>query len=124
MATMRFLRLLLFPKYLPVALAIGIKAIALAPVPGGLESGRRDVPIRTAFPRYGTQVLPEFFERRPANEPVAVVDPEHHETRFKDDDVRDHGIVPGVRVLGNVEILLNLASRTGQKGPVGAEAGA
>ena len=87
--------------------------IALAPVPGGFESGRRDVPIRTASPQYDTEVLPELFERRLAKEPVAVVDPEHHETRFKDDDMRDHGIVLGVPVLGDVEILLNLASRIG-----------
>jgi hypothetical protein len=66
--------LLLFLKYMPICFAIVIKGIVLAPVPVGFESGRRDVPIRTAAPQYDTQVLPELFERRRAKEPVAVVD--------------------------------------------------
>jgi len=36
----------------------------------------------------------------------------------------DHRIVFGVRVLGYVEILLNVASRIGQKGPMSAGASA
>ena len=43
----------------------------------------------------------------------AVVDLEYNEARFEDDDMRDHRIVLGVRVLGDVEILLNLSSRIG-----------
>src|SRR5258708_4394485 len=71
-----------------------------------------------------TQVLPKLFDGRPAEKPVAVVDLEYHETGFEDDDMRDHRIVLGVRVLGDVEILLNLASRIGQKRPMSASAGA
>ena len=42
--------------------------------------------------------------------PIAIVDLEYNETRFENDDMRDHRIVLGVRVLGDVEILLNLVS--------------
>jgi hypothetical protein len=44
---------------------------------------------------------------------VAIVDLEYNKTRFEDDDMWDHRIVLGVRILGDVEILLNLASRIG-----------
>ena len=44
--------------------------------------------------------------------PVAVVDLEYNETRFEDDDMRDHRIVFGVRVLGDVEVWsANMKSR-------------
>src|SRR4029077_12629487 len=117
-------RLLLLPKYLTVGLAIGIKAIMFTAFPSGFQFGSGDVPVRTAFPQHNTQVLPKLFDGRPAKKPVAVVDLEYNETRFEDDDMRDHRIVLGVRVLGDVEILLNLASRIGQKGPMSADAGA
>src|SRR5439155_16523568 len=116
--------LLLLPKHLPVGLAIGIKAIMFTPFPSGFQFGPTDVPVRTAFLQHSTQVLPKLFHGRPAKKPVAVVDLEYDETRFEDDDMRDHRIVVGVRVLGDVEILLNLASRIGQKGPMSADAGA
>src|SRR5580765_4186083 len=106
-------RLLLFPKHLRVGLAVGIKAPAFAIFPSGFQFGRRDVPIRTAFPECDTQVLSKLFQRRPAKKPVAVVDLEHHETGLENDDMRNHRVVLGVRVLGDVEILLNLASRIG-----------
>jgi len=54
-----------------------------------------------------------FKQENRNKKPVAVVDLEHNETRFEDDDMRDHWIVIGVRVLGDVEILLNLASWIG-----------
>lgn len=38
--------------------------------------------------------------------------------------MRYHRIVFGVRVLGDVEILLNLSLRIGQKSPMSANAGA
>src|ERR1700730_11369615 len=116
--------LLLLPKHLPVGLAIGIKAPVFASLPLGFEFGCRDVPVRTAFFQYSAQVLPQLFDGRPAKKPVAIIDLEYHETRFEDDDMRDHGIVIGVRILGDVEILLNLSSRIGQKGPMSADAGA
>src|SRR5713226_5245564 len=65
-----------------------------------------NVPVRTAFLQHSTQVLPKLFNGRPAKKPVAIVDLEYNETRFEDDDMRDHRIVLGVRVLGDIEILL------------------
>src|ERR1700682_71600 len=103
--------LLLLSKHLPVGLAIGIKAIMFTPFPSGLQFGLSDVPVRTPFPQHSTQVLPKLCDGRSAKKPVAVVDLEYYETRFEDDDMRDHRIVLGVRVFGNVEILLNLSSR-------------
>src|ERR1700674_1491575 len=106
-------RLLLLPKHLPVGLAIGIKAIMFTPFPSGLQFGTGDVPVRTAFPQHSTQVLPKLFDGRPAKKPVTVVDLEYNQARFEHNDMRDHRIVLRVRVLGDVEILLNLSSRIG-----------
>src|ERR1700720_4410460 len=100
-------------KHLPVSLAIGIEAIMFPPFPSGLQFGPGDVPVRTAFLQHRTQVLPNFCDGRSAKKPVAVVDLEYNEARFEDDDMRDHWIVLGVRVLRDVEILLNLSSRIG-----------
>ena len=83
------------------------------PFPSGFQFGLSDVPVRTTLPLYSTQVLAKLFDGRSAKEPVAVVDLEYNETRFEDDNMRDHRIVLGVRVLGDVEILLNLAPRIG-----------
>src|SRR6266481_4445708 len=92
------------------------------PFPSGFQFGSGDVPVRTAFPQHNTQVLPKLFDGRSTKKPIAVVDLEYYEARFKDDDMRDHRIVLGVRVLGDVEILLNLASRIGYKGPMSTDA--
>src|SRR5258708_32285396 len=106
-------RLLLLPKHLPVGLAIGIKAIMFTPFPSRFQFGPTDVPVRTAFLQHSTQVLPKLFDGRSAKKPVAVVNLEYDETGFEDDDMWDHRIVLGVRVLGDVEILLNRSSRIG-----------
>src|SRR5712672_170283 len=116
------LRLLLLPKHLPIGLAIGIKTILFTPSPSSFQFGPSDVPIRTAFLQHNAQVLPKLFDGRSAKKPVAVINLEYHETRFENDDMRDHRVVLGVRVLGDVEILLNLASRIRQKGPMSADA--
>ena len=105
--------LLLLTKQLPVGLAIGIKAITFTPFPSGFQFGPSDVPIRSTFLRHVTQVLPKLFDGRPTKKPVAGVDLEYDESRLEDDDMRDHRIVLGVRVLGDVEILLNLSPRIG-----------
>src|SRR6202521_2177851 len=109
----RWFRLLLLPKHLPVGLAIGIKAIMFTPFPSSFQFGPSDVPIRTALLQHGTQVLPKLFDGRSAKKPVAVVDLEYNETGLEDNCMGDHRIVLGVRILGDVEILLNLASRIG-----------
>src|ERR1700719_2406109 len=72
-----------------------------------------DVPVRTAFLQHSTQVLPKLFDGRSAKKPVAVIDLAYNETRFEDDNMRNHRIVLGVRVFGDVEILLNLSCRIG-----------
>src|SRR5258705_11371656 len=108
-----FRHLFLLPKHLPVGLAIGIKAIMFTPFPSRFQFGPTDVPVRTAFLQHSTQVLPKLFDGRSAKKPVAVVDLEYNETRFEDDDMGNHRIVLGVGVLGDVEVLLNLASRIG-----------
>src|SRR5712664_2975461 len=105
--------LLLLPKYLPVGLAVRIKAIMFAPFPCGFQFGPGDVPVRAAFPQHSSQILPKLFDGRPAKKPVAIVDFEYNETRLEDNYMRDHRIVLGVRVLGDVQILLNLAPRIG-----------
>src|SRR5206468_4301346 len=68
-------------------------------------------------------VLPEFFQRRPAKEPVAIVNLVNNHAWLEHDRMRDHRIMPRVRVLGYVEALLNLATRIGEKRPVCADAG-
>ena len=105
--------LLLLTKQLPVGLAIGIKAITFAPFPSGFQFGPSDVPIRSTFLRHVAQVLPKLFDGRTTEKPIAAVNLEYDESRFEDDDMRDHRIVLGVRVLDDVQILLNLAPRIG-----------
>src|SRR6266403_5221 len=105
--------LLLLPIHLPVGLAIGIKAIMFTPFASGFQFGLSNIPVRTAFLQHSTQVLPKLFNGRSAKKPVAVVDFEYNEIRFEDDDMGDHRIVLGIRILGDVEILLNLSTRIG-----------
>src|SRR5437870_1495070 len=101
------------PKHLREGLVIGINAIVFTPFPSGFQFGLSNVPVRTALPQHNTQVLPKLFDGRSAKKPVAVIDLEYNQTWFEDDDMRDHRIVLGVRVLGDIEVLLNLASRIG-----------
>src|SRR5690348_9718236 len=81
--------LLLLLKHLPVSLAIGIKAITFTAFPSSFQFGRSNVPVWTAFPQHGTQVLSKLFDGRSAKKPVAIVDLEYNETRREDDDMRD-----------------------------------
>jgi hypothetical protein len=104
---------LLLLKHLPVSLAIGIKAITFTPLPRSFQFRSSDVPVRTSFLQYSTQVLPKLFDGSTAKKPIAVVDLENDETGFEDDYMRDHRIVLGVRVLGDVQILLNFSARIG-----------
>jgi hypothetical protein len=117
-------RLFLLPKHLAVGFAVRIEAITFTPFPGGFQFRHGDVPVRTAFLQDRTQVLSKLFDGRSAKKPVAVVDLVYDESGFEDDDMQDHRIMVWVRVLGDVEVLLNLASRVGQKGPTSASTGA
>ena len=105
--------LLLRTKRMPVGLAIRIKTITFTPFPSGFQFGPSDIPIRSTFLRHVAQVLPKLFDGRTTEKPIAAVNLEYDESRFEDDDMRDHRIVLGVRVLGDVEILLNLSPRIG-----------
>jgi hypothetical protein len=53
--------------------------------------------------------------------PVPVVDLDHLETGPQHQRVRDHGVVLGIRVLLDVQVLLDLAAGIRQEGPLGAE---
>src|ERR1700731_2247068 len=101
------------PKHLPDGFAQGVKAVMGTLCPSGFQVGPGDVPVGTTLPQHGAQVLPKLFDGRSAKKPVAVIDLEYNQTWFEDDDIRNHRIVLGVRVFGDVEVLLNLASRIG-----------
>src|ERR1700738_3266820 len=59
-----------------------------------------------------------------SKEPVAVVDLMNDKAGLQHNHVRNHGIVDGIGVFGDVEILLNNAPRIGEKGPVSADSAA
>src|SRR4051812_17649159 len=118
------LLLILLAERLRKALAVWIEAFLTALLPRSFKLGRRDVPVRPAFLADSTQVLSEFFDRGPPEEPVAIVNPVNDKAGLQHDHVRDHGIVFGVSVFGDVEVLLNDAPRIGKKGPVRADAAA
>src|SRR5260370_9239890 len=101
------------PKHLRDRLVIWIETVTFTPFPSGFQFRTGDVPVRTALLQHSTQVLPKLFEGRSAKKPVAVIDLEYDKTGFEDDHIWNHRIVLGVRILGNVEVLLNMASRIG-----------
>jgi hypothetical protein len=93
-------------------------------LPRRFEFGRRDIPVRPAFLGDGAQVLAEVFESGPTEKPVAVIDLVNDKPRLEDDHVRDHGIVEGIGVFGDVEIFLDHTPRVGEEGPMSADSGA
>jgi hypothetical protein len=101
----------LLAKHLPVGFAIGIKTIMLTRFPSGFQFGRGDYPSPDGISSTRHVGLAEALPWSAGQKPVAIVDLEYNQTRFENDDMRDHRIVPGVRVLGDVEILLNSSSR-------------
>ena len=112
--------LILFTESLGVRFAVRIKEFLAALLPRRFEFGRCDVPVRPAFPGNGTQILAEIFHRGPAEEPVAVVDLVNDQAGLEDNRVRNHGIVVGIGVLGDVEIFLDFragSERNGQCAP-------
>src|SRR6266436_5001312 len=116
--------LILFTEGLDVRLAVRIEEFLAAQLPRRFEFGRRDVPVRPAFLEDRTQVLAEFFQSGPSEEPIAHVDLINDELGLEDDDVGDHGIVERVGVFGNVEIFLDGTPHVREERPVGADAGA
>jgi hypothetical protein len=70
----------------------------------------------------GTEVLTQILKRWAAEEPVAVVDLVDEQSGLENDDMRNHRIVVGIGVFGNIEILLNDSSGVGEERPVSADA--
>ena len=87
--------------------AVGVKQILAALLPRCPKLGRRDVPVRAAFPGNGAEVLAEIFKSRTAEEPIAVVDLINHKLGLQNNHVGDHRIVYRIRILGDVEIFLH-----------------
>src|SRR3984893_6005983 len=109
--------LVLPAKRLDVGFAVRIEQILAALLPRHFEFGRCDVPGRPALSDYGAEVLAELLQSGPAEEPVAVVDLVDDKTGLEDNHVGDHGIVARGGVLGDVEILMDNATRIGEEGP-------
>ena len=105
--------LILFAESLSVRLAVRVEEFLAALLPCRFELGRRDVPVRPAFPGNDPQVLPEIFESGPPEEPVTVVGLINDKAGLEDNHVGDHGIVGRIRVFGDVEILLDDTPRVG-----------
>src|SRR6476660_410809 len=118
------LLLILFTESLNVCFAVWIKQLFATLLPCSLHLRRCDIPVRTALFQNGTKVLAKIFHSGPAEEPVAVVDLINQKAWLEDNHVRDHGIVGGIRVFGDVEIFLNNASEIGEERPVGAHSAA
>jgi len=116
--------LILFTKSLDVRFAIRIEEFLAALLPCRFEFGRGDVPVRPTFFANITQVLAKVFYSGPAEKPVAVVDTINYQTGLKNNRVRNHGIVDGIRILGDVEVLLDDTSRIGEERPVGTDSAA
>jgi hypothetical protein len=95
-------------------LAYVIEEFLAALLPRRFEFRRRDVPVRLA----------EIFKSGPIEKPVAVVNLVNDKTGLENDHVRDHGIVEGIGVFGDVEVLLDHAPRVGEEGPMSADSGA
>jgi hypothetical protein len=79
------------------------------------------VPVRADFAGYLAKIAAQVLERRPAPEPVAVVDAVDDQPRLEYERVRDHRVVVGVGVFLDVEVLLDLAAGVGQEGPLRAD---
>src|SRR5260370_26710133 len=116
--------LILFTEGLDVRFAVRIEELLAALLPGRFEFGFCYVPVRPAFPGDRAQVLAQIFHSGPAQEPVAVVDLVNDKTGLEDNHVRDHGIVDGISVFGDVEIFLDDTPRVGEERPVGADSAA
>jgi hypothetical protein len=94
--------LILFTESLNIGFALWVKDILVALLPSSLKFRRCDVPVRSAFLADSPQVLAEFFHRGASEKPVAIVDLVNDEAWLQHNHVRDHGIVDGIGVFGDV----------------------
>src|SRR2546427_11682583 len=87
--------LILFTEGLDVRLAVRIEEFLAPLLASRFEFGRRYVPVGPAFLEDRTQVLAEFFQSGPPEEPVAHVDLINDELGLEDDDVGIMGLWRG-----------------------------
>jgi hypothetical protein len=99
--------LILFTESFGVSFAVRIEEFLAALLPSCSEVGRCDVPIRPAFLGYGAEVLTELLQGRPTEKPVAIVDLINDKAGLEDNHMRDHRIVEGIGIFGDIEILLH-----------------
>jgi hypothetical protein len=81
------------------------------------------IPVRADLARRRAQVTPEVLDRRATPEPVGVVDAVNDQSRLEHERVRDHRVAVGVRVLLDVEVLLDRPPGIGEESPLGASKG-
>src|ERR1700722_16392221 len=98
-----------------------VKLREVARVPGFAEPRGAQIPVWAGLAGGDAQVPPQVVERRAAPEPVAVIDTVNDQPRLEYQRVRDHGVVLGVGVLGDVQVLLDGPAGIGQEGPLGAD---
>src|SRR4029453_2516290 len=96
----------LFGHELRLRFPVRMETCLVALLPGCALIRAADVPIGTAALQHRAQVEAQFLHRRPAEEPVAVVDLVDAQAGLEHPRVRDHRIVMRVGVFGDIEILL------------------
>jgi len=91
----------------------------VARVPSLAESRSPQIPVGADLARRGPQVMPEVDDRRPAAEPIAVIDAVDDQSGLEHECVRNHRIMLRVGILRDVEVLLNRSFGVGEEGPLG-----
>src|SRR5262249_39919025 len=96
---------LLFGQELRLCLSLRIERSLVAVRPRGARDVARDVPVGAAALQDGAEVEAQLLDGRTAEEPVAVVDLVDAQARLEHERVRNHGVVRGIGVLRDVEVL-------------------
>src|SRR6202040_1425633 len=91
------------------------RLLALRPSSSPLRTA--DIPIGSATLQHGAQVEAQLLHRRPAEEPVTVVNLVDAQARLEHQRVRDHRIVMRVGIFRDVEIFLHFAPGVREKRP-------
>src|ERR1700722_3249567 len=104
-----------------VTVPVRVMPRVVAGLPVFSQARRVQVPVRADLPGRLAQVTPQVLERRPAPEPVAVVDAVDDQARPEHQGVRDHRVVVRVGVLLDVQVLLDVPAGVGQERPLGAD---
>jgi len=111
---------LLLGEDLRVALAVRMKYGFLSPSPRLAKPWLGEVPVGTTPLEYRPQVAPQLLDGGPPEEPVSHVDVVNYKLGLEYDRVRNHRVVRGIRLFGDVEILLHLPGGIREEGPVRA----